>query len=68
MNTLLTNLLFELLTIKYFSSSWFQNVPLGPPDIILGIHEAFKTDINPHRIDLSIGAYRDENGKPYPLR
>lgn len=41
---------------------------MGPPDIILGIFEAFKTDINPNKIDLSVGAYRDELGRPYVLK
>lgn len=43
-------------------------MPLGPPDIILGIFEAYKVDQNPNKIDLSVGAYRDEAGKPYVLR
>jgi aspartate aminotransferase, mitochondrial len=43
-------------------------VPLGPPDIILGIFEAFKVDQNPNKIDLSVGAYRCEFGKPYVLK
>lgn len=42
-------------------------MPIGPPDIILGIFEAFKVDTNPNRIDLSVGAYRDELGRPYVL-
>ena len=29
--------------------------------------EAFKGDKNPQKINLGIGAYRDENGKPYVL-
>lgn len=46
----------------------WKEVPLGPPDIILGIFEAFKVDKNPNRVDLSVGAYRDNQGKPYVLR
>lgn len=46
----------------------WKDVPLGPPDIILGIFEAFKVDKNPDRVDLSVGAYRDNHGKPYVLR
>lgn len=41
---------------------------MGPPDIILGIFEAFKVDTNPNKIDLSVGAYRCEFGKPYVLK
>lgn len=50
------------------STSWWKDVPLGPPDIILGIFEAFKVDTNPNKIDLSVGAYRDEYGRPYVLK
>lgn len=48
-------------------SSWWSNVDLGPPDPILGITEAFKKDTNPKKINLGVGAYRDDNGKPYVL-
>jgi len=33
-----------------------------PPDPILGILSAFARDDNPHKIDLGIGVYRDEQG------
>lgn len=48
-------------------TQWWKDVPLGPPDIILGIFEAHKLDPNPLKIDLSVGAYRDDLGKPYVL-
>jgi len=47
-------------------SAWSQ-VPQGPPDAILGITEAFKKDSNPKKINLGVGAYRDDKGKPYVL-
>ncbi|KAK7498148.1 hypothetical protein BaRGS_00010736 [Batillaria attramentaria] len=40
---------------------------MGPPDAILGVTEAFKRDTNPNKINLGVGAYRDDNGKPYVL-
>lgn len=40
---------------------------MGPPDAILGVTEAFKRDTNPKKINLGVGAYRDDNGKPYIL-
>lgn len=40
---------------------------MGPPDAILGVTEAFKRDTNPKKINLGVGAYRDDNGKPYTL-
>lgn len=33
----------------------------------LGVTEAFKRDTDPKKINLGVGAYRDENGKPYVL-
>ncbi|KAI7608325.1 Aspartate aminotransferase, partial [Hortaea werneckii] len=48
------------------ASAWSQ-VPQGPPDAILGITEAFKKDSNPKKINLGVGAYRDDAGKPYVL-
>jgi len=49
------------------SLSIWDHVPAGPPDPILGITEAFKADKDPRKINLGVGAYRDENGKPYVL-
>jgi hypothetical protein len=40
---------------------------MGPPDAILGITEAFKKDTSPNKINLGVGAYRDDNGKPFVL-
>ncbi|EKM60996.1 uncharacterized protein PHACADRAFT_134034 [Phanerochaete carnosa HHB-10118-sp] len=47
-------------------STW-SAVPAGPPDPILGVTEAFKADKDSRKINLGVGAYRDENGKPYVL-
>ncbi|KAJ6260289.1 hypothetical protein Dda_4514 [Drechslerella dactyloides] len=47
-------------------SAW-ASVPEGPPDAILGITEAFKADTNPHKVNVGVGAYRDDHGKPYVL-
>lgn len=40
---------------------------MGPPDAILGVTDAYKRDTNPNKINLGVGAYRDDNGKPYVL-
>lgn len=40
---------------------------MGPPDAILGVTEAYKKDANPKKINLGVGAYRDDNGKPFIL-
>ncbi|KAK4944995.1 aspartate transaminase aat1 [Elasticomyces elasticus] len=49
------------------SASVWSTVPQGPPDAILGITEAFKKDSNSEKINLGVGAYRDDKGKPYVL-
>lgn len=41
----------------------FAEVPLAPHDPILGLNEAFKSDTNPQKINLSIGVYCTEEGK-----
>lgn len=48
-------------------ASVWADVPLGPPDAILGITEAFKADSAPEKINLGVGAYRDDKGQPYVL-
>ncbi|VDK42369.1 unnamed protein product [Anisakis simplex] len=40
---------------------------MGPPDPILGVTEAYKLDKNPNKVNLGVGAYRDNSGKPYVL-
>lgn len=49
------------------NATWWSNVEMGPPDPILGVTEAFKKDNNPKKINLGVGAYRDDNGKPFVL-
>lgn len=40
---------------------------MGPPDPILGVTEAFKRDQDPNKMNLGVGAYRDDNNKPFVL-
>ncbi|KXN70529.1 aspartate aminotransferase [Conidiobolus coronatus NRRL 28638] len=47
-------------------STWAQ-VPQGPPDAILGITEAYKADTDSRKMNLGVGAYRDDQGKPFVL-
>lgn len=42
----------------------WKEVPLAPPDKILGISEAYQKDGNAKKINLGVGAYRDNSGKP----
>ncbi len=37
----------------------------APPDAIFGLNQLFIKDPNPSKVSLIIGAYRDDNGKPY---
>ena len=49
------------------NNAWWSHVEMGPPDAILGVTEAFKADSNPKKINLGVGAYRDDQGKPFVL-
>ena len=42
----------------------WNDIPLAPPDKILGISEAFVKDSNTKKINLGVGAYRNNSGKP----
>merc|ERR1712230_33710 len=53
--------------VRIVNASTWANVKEGPPDAILGITEAFKKDSFPEKINLGVGAYRDDQGKPYVL-
>lgn len=41
----------------------FETIDVAPPDSILGITEAFNKDPNPDKINLSVGIYKDAQGK-----
>lgn len=45
---------------------WAQ-VPTTPPDPILGLNAKFQESQDPRKVNLTIGAYRDESGKPWIL-
>jgi len=47
-------------------ATW-SNVKMGPPDPILGVTVAFRNDPSDKKINLGVGAYRDDKGKPYVL-
>ncbi len=40
----------------------FDSLSMAPPDAILGLGEAFKKDTNPHKINLSVGVFKDAAG------
>lgn len=66
-STLLKNAQYGNSSVACRASSWWSHVEMGPPDAILGVTEAYKRDTNPKKINLGVGAYRDDNGKPYVL-
>ncbi|KAI5122083.1 hypothetical protein M0805_006065 [Coniferiporia weirii] len=43
------------------------NVALAPPDSIFKLTAAYKADTFPQKINLGVGAYRDDDGKPWVL-
>jgi aspartate/tyrosine/aromatic aminotransferase len=40
----------------------FANIPLAPPDPIIGLTETYKADPNPRKVNLGVGVYLDESG------
>jgi aspartate aminotransferase len=40
----------------------FETLPALSPDPILGLSTAFNLDVNPKKIDLGVGVYKDEHG------
>lgn len=49
------------------STAFFANLPLEPPNPILGIANDCNNDPYPDKINLTIGAYRNDHGKPHVL-
>lgn len=42
-------------------------VPQAPEDPLFGLMAAFRRDQDANKVDLGIGAYRDDNAKPWIL-
>lgn len=42
-------------------------VAAAPEDPLFGLMKAFREDPSPNKVDLGIGAYRDDNAKPWVL-
>ena len=45
--------------------SFFSSCALAAPDPILNLSVAYKKDPHPTKVDLGVGAYRDDSGKPF---
>lgn len=48
------------------AENW-NDVPLAPPDSIFKLTAAFKADQYPQKVNLGVGAYRDDDAKPWVL-
>jgi len=55
---------FDSQTLK-FTTNNFIHVPMAPADPILSLTTGFKADTDPKKVNLGVGAYRDNNGKPF---
>ena len=49
-------------------TSQITNIQMAPPDPILGTKIAFQNDKDSSKMNLGIGAYRDDDGKPYVFK
>ena len=45
----------------------FANVPKADADPIFFLNSAYKADTDPKKVNLGIGAYRTDDGKPWVL-
>jgi aspartate aminotransferase len=44
-----------------------EAAPQAPEDPLFGLMRAYKADTSPDKVDLGIGAYRDDTAKPWVL-
>lgn len=49
------------------SPELWQGVTLEPPDAIFALKDRCDSDTFPQKVDLSVGAYRGEDAKPWTL-
>ncbi|KAF8163203.1 aspartate amino-transferase [Crassisporium funariophilum] len=49
------------------SAELWQDVPLAPPDSIFKLSAAYKADTFKDKVNLGVGAYRDNDNKPWIL-
>lgn len=47
--------------------SLFSHIPLAPVDPVFGVKAAYNADKSPDKMDLGVGAYRTNEGKPWIL-
>lgn len=49
------------------ADSFFNDVPLAPPDVIFHLTAMYKADTFDKKVNLGVGAYRTNEGKPWTL-
>ncbi|KAJ7582903.1 aspartate amino-transferase [Mycena floridula] len=57
----------HLLSSPSTMAETFDSVPLAPPDSIFKLTAAYKADTFDKKINLGVGAYRDDDNKPWVL-
>ena len=45
----------------------FSEIPLSPPDAVFGVLDSYNQDPDPNKVNLTIGAYRTDEGDPWVL-
>lgn len=58
----------QCLTYAHFcAAAMFADTPLNPPDPIFNLNTQFKADQCPQKVNVGVGAYRTNEGKPWVL-
>lgn len=52
---------------RCISTSPWANFEMAPLDPIIGLNESFQQDDFPQKVIVGVGAYRDDQGKPFVL-
>ena len=55
------------MSTEQLPTTWSSIKP-APDDPILGVNVEYNKDTDPNKVNLSIGAYKDEKGDPYTLK
>ncbi|OZJ05841.1 hypothetical protein BZG36_00900 [Bifiguratus adelaidae] len=63
----LAQLSTHLTSMTTQTESVFQSTPRAPPDVIFNLTASYKADTFKDKINLGVGAYRDNDGKPFVL-
>ena len=67
LSTVVPTSLRAMAAVSVARRSVWSHIEKGPEDPILGLTLAFNNDTDPNKINLGVGAYRDNEGKPFVL-